>query len=110
MIKRKTAVLIQGACRVGALVADASPEKEQALSAFGYNLGVAFQMADDLLDYTADSKELGKTVGADVREGKLTLPVIRALKNASGRTAPKWNGLSSTRIFPKPISRPSWKC
>ncbi len=84
VIRRKTAVLIQGACRVGALVADAPAQEERALSAFGYNAGVAFQMADDLLDYTADSKELGKKVGADLREGKLTLPVIHALKNASG--------------------------
>ncbi len=83
VIRRKTAVLIQGACRVGALISDATPEREKALDAFGYNLGIAFQMADDLLDYTADSAVLGKMVGADLREGKLTLPVIHAMENAS---------------------------
>lgn len=82
VIRRKTAVLMQGACRVGALIAGAGAERENALDAFGYNLGIAFQMADDLLDYTADSAVLGKMVGADLREGKLTLPVIHALKNA----------------------------
>jgi len=83
VIRRKTAVLFQGACRISALIADASQEKEAALSEYGYNLGLAFQMADDLLDYTVDSTVLGKEVGADLKEGKLTLPVIYALKTAS---------------------------
>jgi len=83
VIRRETAVLFQGACRISALIADASQEKEAALSEYGYNLGLAFQMADDLLDYTVDSTVLGKEVGADLKEGKLTLPVIYALKTAS---------------------------
>ncbi len=83
IIRRKTAVLIQGACRVGAVVAGGDTEKEAALSVYGYNVGLAFQMADDLLDYLADARTLGKNVGADIREGKLTLPVIVALKAAS---------------------------
>ncbi|MBA4367483.1 MAG: polyprenyl synthetase family protein [Desulfobacterium sp.] len=82
VIRRKTASLIQGACRTGALIAEASPEKEKALTAFGLNLGFAFQMADDLLDYTSDTETLGKTIGADLREGKMTLPLIYTLKNA----------------------------
>jgi octaprenyl-diphosphate synthase len=85
VIRRKTAVLFQGACRISALIADATPEKEAALSTYGYHLGLAFQMADDLLDYTVDSSVLGKEVGADLREGKVTLPVIHALKSASNR-------------------------
>jgi octaprenyl-diphosphate synthase len=85
VIRRKTAVLFQGACRISALIANATPEKEAALSDYGYHLGLAFQMADDLLDYTVDSSVLGKEVGADLREGKLTLPVIHALKSASAR-------------------------
>ncbi len=84
VIRRKTAVLFQGACRVSGILADVSEEKERALAEYGSNLGVAFQMADDLLDYTVDSAKLGKLVGADLREGKLTLPVIYALKQASG--------------------------
>ncbi len=82
VIQRKTAVLIQGACKVGAIIADATAEQEAALSTFGYNLGLAFQMADDLLDYTADTTELGKEIGVDLREGKITLPVIYALRDA----------------------------
>lgn len=82
VIKRKTAVLFQGACRISALIAEAPQEKEQALSDYGYNLGLAFQMVDDLLDYTSDIEVLGKEVGADLKEGKLTLPVIYSLKAA----------------------------
>ena len=85
VIRRKTAVLFQGACRISALIADASRDKESALSEYGYHLGLAFQMADDLLDYTVDSTLLGKEVGADLKEGKLTLPVIYALNAASVR-------------------------
>jgi len=83
VIRRKTAVLFQAACTVSAVIADAPEEKEKALSDFGYNLGIAFQMADDLFDYTMDTADLGKEVGADLREGKLTLPVIHALKQAN---------------------------
>jgi len=83
IIQRKTAVLIEGACRCGALLVNASSEKEDALFSYGHNLGMAFQMADDLLDYTSDAKTLGKNPGADIREGKLTLPLIKALKSAS---------------------------
>ena len=83
VIRRKTASLIQGACRTGALISEASPEKEAALATFGLNLGFAFQMADDLLDYTSDTKTLGKSIGADLREGKMTLPLIHTLKNAN---------------------------
>jgi len=83
VIRRKTAVLFQAACTVSAVIAEAPEEKEAALSDFGYHLGIAFQMADDLLDYTMDTEALGKEVGADLREGKLTLPVIHALKQAN---------------------------
>jgi octaprenyl-diphosphate synthase len=79
IIERKTACLIQAACQVGALLAEAPDENVQAMSDYGHHLGIAFQMADDLLDYTADAGELGKAVGADLREGKLTLPMIHAL-------------------------------
>jgi octaprenyl-diphosphate synthase len=82
IIERKTAVLIQGACQSGAIVAGGSEEKETALKDYGYHLGMAFQMADDLLDYTATAQELGKNPGADLREGKLTLPLIYSLANA----------------------------
>ena len=83
IIRRKTAVLFQGACRISALISDAPEEMESALSDYGFNLGLAFQMADDLLDYTSDASVLGKPVGADLKEGKLTLPVIHSLANAT---------------------------
>jgi octaprenyl-diphosphate synthase len=83
IIERKTAVLIQGACQSGAILARAPRDKEDALAAYGFHMGMAFQMADDLLDYTASAKDLGKNPGADMREGKLTLPLIHSLANAS---------------------------
>lgn len=83
VIRCKTAVLFEGACRTGALVAGAPPERVQALTDYGHHLGLAFQMADDLLDYTEDLSTLGKRAGADLREGKLTLPLIHALSRAT---------------------------
>jgi octaprenyl-diphosphate synthase len=83
VIRRKTACLIQGACRVGALLAGAPEDKVQALTRYGYDLGCAFQLADDLLDYTADDKILGKATGTDLKEGKMTLPLIYAMAEAS---------------------------
>jgi octaprenyl-diphosphate synthase len=82
VIWRKTAVLFEGACRAAGLLAGAAPDRIEALSAYGANLGIAFQMADDLIDYTSDTQVLGKKAGADLREGKLTLPVIAALQAA----------------------------
>ncbi len=79
VIRCKTAVLFQGACRTGALISGASADQVRAFGDYGHHLGMAFQMADDLLDYSADTSILGKKVGADLREGKLTLPVIHTL-------------------------------
>lgn len=87
IIRNKTAVLIEGACRSGGVIADASAEEIQALATYGINLGMAFQMADDLLDYRADTQELGKLVGADLREGKFTLPLIHTLARATSDDA-----------------------
>jgi octaprenyl-diphosphate synthase len=83
IIERKTAVLIQGACQSGAILAGADENARNALKSYGYHLGMAFQMADDLLDYTATAEELGKNPGADMREGKLTLPLIYSLAQAT---------------------------
>jgi octaprenyl-diphosphate synthase len=82
VIHRKTAVLFEAACQVSAIISDAPEEKEKALAQYGSNLGIAFQMADDLFDYTLQTSDFGKEVGADLREGKLTLPLIYALKQA----------------------------
>jgi octaprenyl-diphosphate synthase len=83
IIKRKTAVLIEGACITGARIAKADEKSINQLGKYGYHLGMAFQMADDLLDYLSDEKALGKMPGADLKEGKLTLPLIYALSLCS---------------------------
>ena len=99
IIKRKTAVLFQGTCHAGALIADVSLIKETALSDYGFNLGIAFQMVDDLLDYTLDTATLGKEVGADLKEGKLTLPVIYALKSADEKDRTRMENIIKNKNF-----------
>ena len=83
-IKRKTALLISASCELGAIACDAPQEDVRALKYYGYNLGMAFQITDDILDLVADQKELGKPIGSDLRQGIITLPVIYALKKAAG--------------------------
>ncbi len=99
VIHRKTAVLIEGACHSGAIVAGAAGHEAMALKCYGQRLGMAFQMADDLLDYTSDTTGLGKSVGADLREGKLTLPVIIALKAASRKDRRWMEGIIQEKTF-----------
>jgi octaprenyl-diphosphate synthase len=99
VIRRKTAVLFQGACRISAIITAAPNGKEKALSNYGYNLGLAFQMADDLLDYTSDTKALGKEVGADLKEGKLTLPVIYSLKVADMKDRTRMENIIKNEDF-----------
>ena len=84
IIERKTSHLISAACSVGALLAEAPEEKITALGRFGLNLGFAFQIVDDALDYTAKEEEFGKAIGKDLDEGKMTLPLIRTLSRCSG--------------------------
>jgi octaprenyl-diphosphate synthase len=81
VITRKTAVLISAACQIGAIFGGGGSAEENALRSYGHNLGIAFQLIDDTLDYTGDVQELGKPVGNDIQEGKATLPLISALKN-----------------------------
>ena len=78
VIEGKTAALFAAATRVGAVVAERPEVEAKALDAYGHNLGVAFQLVDDALDYAAAQEQLGKTVGDDFREGKITLPVLLA--------------------------------
>lgn len=85
IIQNKTAILFKGACQVSAVIADAPGKEEKAISNYGFNLGIAFQMIDDLLDYTSNAGILGKEAGADLKEGKLTLPLIYALKQADSK-------------------------
>ena len=80
VIRCKTAALFAAACRIGAVVAERPKVEEEALDSYGLNLGIAFQLIDDMLDYSAKQAELGKTVGDDFREGKVTLPVVLAFR------------------------------
>ncbi|MBF0851591.1 polyprenyl synthetase family protein [Gluconobacter sp. R75690] len=90
VIHGKTAALFAAACRVGAVVADRPEAEELALDRFGTNLGMAFQLVDDALDYAADQQVLGKTVGDDMREGKITLPVLAAYEAGSPEDRVFW--------------------
>jgi octaprenyl-diphosphate synthase len=80
ILQRKTAFLFSACCEIGAILGGASPERQIALRDYGMNLGIAFQLADDVLDFVADEDVLGKAAGADLLEGKLTLPLILFVK------------------------------
>jgi octaprenyl-diphosphate synthase len=80
IIRRKTAYLFGGCAQIGGMLGTISKEQEVALQEYGFNLGIAFQLVDDLLDFTGDAAALGKPIGADLREGKMTLPLIHLLQ------------------------------
>ena len=82
VIRAKTAKLFAAAAEIGAVVADRPAAEREALRNFGHNLGMAFQLVDDVLDYSAHQATLGKTVGDDFREGKITLPIVYAVRAA----------------------------
>jgi octaprenyl-diphosphate synthase len=90
VIDAKTAELFAAASRIGAVLGERSDADAIALETFGRNLGVAFQLVDDVLDYSAREAELGKTVGDDFREGKITLPIVLALRAADERERQFW--------------------
>ena len=83
VIRSKTAKLFEASARIGALLAQAPPEIEAACATYGQALGTAFQVIDDILDYDGDTQEMGKNLGDDLREGKVTLPLIIAMQRAS---------------------------
>src|SRR5207344_3311781 len=80
IIRRKTAYLFGGCAEIGGMLGKVGAEREQALREYGFSLGIAFQLVDDLLDVTGDAEALGKPVGGDLREGKMTLPLIHLLQ------------------------------
>ena len=82
LVSDKTAALISACCELGAMTVNSSPEQRQALRSYGENLGIAFQIKDDILDYEGKQKIIGKPVGADLKEKKITLPLILALDQA----------------------------
>lgn len=83
VIERKTAILFAAATRLGALLAGSNAETQQRLHDYGLHLGYAFQIADDVLDYASDAATMGKHLGDDLAEGKMTLPLIHAMRHAS---------------------------
>ncbi|MDT8317105.1 MAG: polyprenyl synthetase family protein [bacterium] len=83
VIKDKTAVLISATCQVGGILGGLDEEKEHALRDYGMNMGIAFQLMDDSMDYVSNEKDFGKTIGTDLQEGKVTLPVIKALSECT---------------------------
>jgi octaprenyl-diphosphate synthase len=82
LVDRKTASLFAACARLGAIMAGAPEQTEARLGEYAWNLGMAFQLVDDVLDFTADQDVLGKPVGSDLREGKVTLPLIYSLEQA----------------------------
>jgi octaprenyl-diphosphate synthase len=97
IIRRKTAYLFGGCGQIGGMLGKISPERVEALQEYGFNLGIAFQLVDDLLDFTGDLKALGKPVGADLVEGKMTLPLIHLLQQGEDRAESIVRDIIATR-------------
>jgi octaprenyl-diphosphate synthase len=108
IIRRKTAFLFGGCSQIGGMLGAVSAEREQALQEYGFNLGITFQLVDDLLDFTGDTQAVGKPIGSDLREGKVTLALIHLLRQeqdgeagrivrdiiaSRGVTTEQWNDL-----------------
>jgi octaprenyl-diphosphate synthase len=96
MIADKTGVLMSATCELGALTAGADREQQQAMAIFGEQLGVAFQIQDDILDYTGNSSVTGKPVGNDLKDGKMTLPLLHLLRDAPAHMRVAIKGLMAT--------------
>jgi octaprenyl-diphosphate synthase len=90
IISAKTAALFAAACRIGAVVAERDESIEEALDSYGRNLGIAFQLIDDAIDYASDAATMGKGVGDDFRDGKVTLPVILAFARGTAQERQFW--------------------
>lgn len=95
VITAKTAVLFAAACQISAVVAERGEDVEAALDSYGRNLGIAFQLVDDAIDYAGDGAAMGKDAGDDFREGKLTLPVILAYKRGDAEARSFWEAAIS---------------
>ncbi len=83
IIGNKTAALIAAACRIGAILGECPDNNKEGIESYGWNVGIAFQLADDTLDYVADTAKLGKSIGKDLQEGKITLPLLCLLQRCS---------------------------
>ncbi|MEE4237398.1 MAG: polyprenyl synthetase family protein [Anderseniella sp.] len=96
VINAKTAALFSAAAEVGAIVAGRSQAEREALESYGRNLGIAFQLVDDALDYSGKQAQLGKSVGDDFREGKITLPVVLSYRRGDDRQREFWKRVMET--------------
>ena len=105
IIRRKTAFLFSGCAEIGAALGTSTPEQRAALRDYGFDLGIAFQIVDDVLDYMADASALGKPLGGDLREGKVTLPVILLLQ----KSGPDVAALIQSVIAEGEVSPEDWR-
>ena len=105
IIRRKTAFLFGGCAQIGGMLGSVAADQESALRDYGFNLGIAFQLVDDLLDYTADAAALGKPVGGDLREGKVTLPVILLLRSGGAEA----DSLIRSIVADRNVSPDQWR-
>ena len=90
VIAAKTAALFAAACEIGAVIAERPTPEQEALQSYGKNLGIIFQLVDDVLDYSAEQEKLGKSVGDDFREGKITLPIVLAFRRGTDEERAFW--------------------
>jgi len=104
IIRRKTAFLFSGCAEIGGVLGNCSPEQRVALREYGFNLGIAFQIVDDVLDYTSEEKVLGKPIGGDLREGKVTLPVILMQQ----RSGPEMAALVQQVVTDRVVTPEAW--
>jgi octaprenyl-diphosphate synthase len=104
IVRRKTAYLFSGCAEIGGLLGSCTADQRIALREYGFNLGIAFQIVDDVLDYTADAAALGKPIGGDLREGKVTLPVILLLQ----RTGPEVRELIQRVLTLRSVTPEAW--
>jgi octaprenyl-diphosphate synthase len=106
IIRRKTAFLFGGCAQIGGMLGEVDAGQIEALREYGFNLGVMFQLVDDLLDFTGEAEALGKPIGGDLREGKITLPIIHLLKHAGADAA----ALVRRLVRDRHVTSDDWTC
>jgi octaprenyl-diphosphate synthase len=104
IIRRKTAYLFGGCAEIGGMLGDTGPARARELREYGFNLGIMFQLVDDLLDFTGEAEALGKPIGGDLREGKMTLPIIHLLRHAG----PDAEALVRTAVKDRHVGAEDW--
>jgi octaprenyl-diphosphate synthase len=105
IIRRKTAYLFAGCAKIGGMLGTTTREQQDALWDYGFNIGMAFQIVDDLLDFTGEADVLGKPIGGDLREGKITLPIIHLLS----RDADRADAIVRTVVSERTVAQDEWQ-